>query len=284
MAKQPKQYYWLKLKEDFFEDDTIKFLREQTNGSEYCIFYLILCCKALKTEGRLVRVVGNTIIPYDTKALAKLTDCSEDTVRVALGLLKQFGVIEINESGEIFIQQLNEMVGSETEWARIKRKRKSLQNAVEANIKKDIESLEKTPNVVKNTITSEKITGEKLENWKISNKSPVYIRDKRLEIRDKKIKVSKKESFDDILNEKVQDEELRNLFLEFIKMRKMIKAPLTNYALKLGINKVEKLSKGNTEKAKRIVEQSIERSWKGFWDVKDDDEIREKPKGMLDLS
>ncbi len=33
-----KRYYWLKLKEDFFEDDTISWLEEQENGKDYVIF------------------------------------------------------------------------------------------------------------------------------------------------------------------------------------------------------------------------------------------------------
>lgn len=92
-------------------------------------------------------------------------------------------------------------------------------------------------------------------------------------------KESGRETFASILEEKVADEELRVLFQEFIKMRKMIRAPLTNYALKLAINKTEKLSGGDIEKAKRIVEQSIERSWKGLFDVPD--EVKQKSNDNL---
>ncbi|EHU8854951.1 phage replisome organizer N-terminal domain-containing protein, partial [Enterococcus faecalis] len=38
--KQKKRYYWLKLKENFFEEDTIEWLEEQPNGKEYCLIYL----------------------------------------------------------------------------------------------------------------------------------------------------------------------------------------------------------------------------------------------------
>ena len=38
-----KKYYWLKLKEDFFEEDTISWIEEQQNGKDYSLFYLKLC-------------------------------------------------------------------------------------------------------------------------------------------------------------------------------------------------------------------------------------------------
>ena len=63
---ESKKYYWLKLKSDFFDDDTIKFIEEQENGIKYSNFYLKLCLKSLKTDGKLIRLVGETLIPYDT--------------------------------------------------------------------------------------------------------------------------------------------------------------------------------------------------------------------------
>lgn len=130
--KQKKRYYWLKLKENFFEEDTIEWLEEQPNGKEYCLFYLKLCLKSLKTEGILVRNVGNMMIPYDPESLAKLTNSSADTVKVAMDLFHKIGLIQIMDGGEIYLNQLNELVGSETEYAIQKR----LQRAKEDNVQK----------------------------------------------------------------------------------------------------------------------------------------------------
>ena len=123
--KQKKRYYWLKLKEDFFEEDTIAWLEEQPNGKEYCLFYLKLCLKSLKTEGILARNVGNTLIPYEPESLAKLTNSSADTVRVAMDLFQKIGLIQMMDSGEIYLSQLDELVGSETEYAKQKRLQRS---------------------------------------------------------------------------------------------------------------------------------------------------------------
>lgn len=129
--KQKKRYYWLKLKEDFFEEDTIEWLEEQPNGKEYCLFYLKLCLKSLKTEGLLVRNVGNMMIPYDPESLAKLTNSKADTVKVAMDLFQKIGLIQMLDSGEIYMNQLNEMVGTETEAARQKRLQRSKEDNVQ---------------------------------------------------------------------------------------------------------------------------------------------------------
>ncbi|EPH66151.1 phage replisome organizer protein [Enterococcus faecium 13.SD.W.09] len=123
--KRKKRYFWLRLKEDFFEEDTIEWLEEQPNGKEYCLIYLKLCLKSLKTEGLLVRNVGKTMIPYDAEALAKTTNSSVDTIKVAMDLFQKIGLIEVMETGEIYLSQLNELVGSETEAAAVKRLERS---------------------------------------------------------------------------------------------------------------------------------------------------------------
>ena len=120
-ATNNKKYYWLKLKEDFFDDDTINWIEEQENGKEYCLFYLKLCLKSLKTNGILIRNVGQMLIPYDIKKLAEITNTPPDTVRVAMKVFEEIGLIQILENGEIYMTQLKNMVGSETKWAEKKR-------------------------------------------------------------------------------------------------------------------------------------------------------------------
>ena len=117
MSSSNKRYYWLKLKEDFFEDDTIQWLEEQENGKEYVIFYLKLALKSLDGDGKLIRYVGETLIPYDVKALSKLTNTSPDTVAVAMKTFIEIGLVSRLEGGEIYMNQIQEMVGSETRAA-----------------------------------------------------------------------------------------------------------------------------------------------------------------------
>ena len=133
---EDKRYYWLKLKEDFFDEDTIEWLEEQENGKEYCLFYLKLCLKSLKNNGVLIRNVGTMLIPYDAKRLAILTKTDYDTVIVAIELFKKIGLIEMRENGEIYLSQVESMVGSERKSAERKRKQRLEQQ-------KQLESSEK---------------------------------------------------------------------------------------------------------------------------------------------
>lgn len=117
-----KKYYWIKLKEDFFDDDAINWLEEQPKGKEYALFYLKLCLKSIKTEGVLIRTVGTMLVPYDMKKLSDITRTDFDTVIVAMELLKNIGLVEVLENGEIYLPRLQNMVGSETDKAEIMRK------------------------------------------------------------------------------------------------------------------------------------------------------------------
>ena len=119
-----KRYYWLKLQENFFEDDTIDFIEGQENGEKYVLFYLKLCLKALKNEGKLIRYVGEMLLPYDDVGIAKLTRTDIDVVRSALLLFSKIGLIKKMDSGEIYLTQLNEMVGTETQKAKYMRQRR----------------------------------------------------------------------------------------------------------------------------------------------------------------
>lgn len=180
--RDSKRYYWLKMKEDFFDDDAIDWLEEQENGKEYVLFYLKLCLKALRNEGMMIRTVGNIMVPYDEGKLAEITKTNQDTVLVAMALLKKIGLVEIQENGALYLTRLKEMVGSETNAAiRMREKR---------NAEKLQKSEQCSPNV----------------RPMLENRSPEY-RDKSIEYRDKsssrKIQSSNLKSIGD--SEKKQD-------------------------------------------------------------------------------
>lgn len=144
-----KRYYWLKLQETFFEDDTIDFIESQENGERYVLFYLKLCLKALKNEGKLIRYVGELLMPYDEAGIAKLTRTNIDTVRSALILFANIGLIKRLETGEIYLTQLNELIGSETDAAKRKRKQRINENALANHTPLQIECDPKEENVTK---------------------------------------------------------------------------------------------------------------------------------------
>ncbi|WP_337619995.1 phage replisome organizer N-terminal domain-containing protein [Ruminococcus sp.] len=119
---QNKRYYWLKLKNDFFEGDEINWLEEQENGAVYILFYLKLCLRSLRSDGVLMRRVGKIEIPYDTKKLADITGTPLPAAETAMALLTSAGLVEVQENGALFMPQMEDMTGSETERAAIMRK------------------------------------------------------------------------------------------------------------------------------------------------------------------
>ena len=190
MAKYDKEtkFYWLQLKEDFFEDDAIEWLEEQEpNGRDYAYFYLKLCLKALKSNGILIRQVGNILIPYDNRKLAELTKMDFDTVTVAMELLKQIGLVEILENGEIYITQLENLIGSISKGAfkkQMQLARKKEENMLGwteggKNSTKDKDKVKDKDIYIKENILKEKNfkkpTLEELENYKLERNSNVDI-------------------------------------------------------------------------------------------------------------
>lgn len=128
MAKYDKEtkFYWLQLKEDFFEDDAIDWLEDRENGHKYSLFYLKLCLKSLKSNGVLIRKVGNMLVPYDNKKLSEMTKTPVDTVIVAMELLKGIGLVQVLENGELYISQLENLIGSTSKGALKKQQQRQI--------------------------------------------------------------------------------------------------------------------------------------------------------------
>lgn len=131
-----KRYYWLKLPENFFDakdDGTIEFIEEMEGGREYVLFYLKLLCKALRTEGTLIKYIGTTCIPYDEASLAKLTNTPAEIVHKAVKVLTDVGLLQRLDSGELFMTQMKEFIGSETDKAAIMRRARAKKKLLEGN-------------------------------------------------------------------------------------------------------------------------------------------------------
>lgn len=95
----------------------------------------------------------------------------------------------------------------------------------------------------------------------------------------KKKKESTRAGYDEIIASYTENGELRSALVEFVKMRKMMKKPLTNKALSLLLtskNGLDGLASNDAEKID-VVQQSIMRGWMGFFPLKD----REANKGTI---
>ena len=75
------------------------------------------------------------------------------------------------------------------------------------------------------------------------------------------------------------DPELNAAFIEFIKFRKQIRSPMTDRAIELAVNKLNKLAPDPLVQ-RQIIEQSIVNGWKGLFPLHDDDEKHKRRKSQ----
>lgn len=91
----------------------------------------------------------------------------------------------------------------------------------------------------------------------------------------KKERKRKSKSYDEQIAEYTENEELQNALKAFVQMRSFIKKPMTEYALKLMLKKLEELGNNDTTKI-AILNQSITHNWQGIFPLKDEYTNHEK--------
>lgn len=117
-----KRFYWIKLKDSFMSSDEIDYLMSQPDGANYVVLYQMLCLKTINTGGCLVSQIGEMLIPYDAEKIQR--ECKWfplSTVRVALSVYKQIGLIFESPDGILTISNYSDIVGSETDYSAQKR-------------------------------------------------------------------------------------------------------------------------------------------------------------------
>lgn len=89
-----------------------------------------------------------------------------------------------------------------------------------------------------------------------------------------KKKERKPSGYDEILSA-VSDEELKSLYYEYIKMRKLIKSPMTDRALTMLVSKVNELEPYDIGRQKKMLETAIMNNWKSVYPLKEDKPIQQ---------
>lgn len=119
MKESQKRYFWLKFKEDFFNQKEIKKLRKIAGGDTYTIIYLKMQLKTIRTNG-ILEFEGLEDTFYEELAL----DLDEDVenVKVTLAFLSTHGMLEQISSDEYILPRVLDCIGSETKVAERVRK------------------------------------------------------------------------------------------------------------------------------------------------------------------
>lgn len=240
---ESKKYYWIKLKTDFFDQDTIDFLMGQENGAEYVVIYQMLMLKTAQQGGYLGTKMAEVRIPYDIKKIVRDTKYFDyDTVTIALELFKKLGLVYEESNHILKLAGAEQLVGSESKWAEKKRiyrdSQRTIQGQIEDNVRQEID------------IDKEKEIEKSRED---------------IEIDTKKKKKSAKADLNGMIDSFTENEELREALKAFLDMRKSIKKPIqTEYAFKLALNKLKQLSDIDSVRIE-IVNQSVEHNWRTFY-------------------
>ena len=130
-----KKFFWLKLKEDFFESDEIKILESLPNGMAYSNFYLKLLCKSIKNNG-VLRL--RNVIPYTIEMLSSMTNTNIDIARGAVEKLIALNMIEVLDDGALYMLDIENMIGSETDSAQRMREARAKTINLEEKDKKSL--------------------------------------------------------------------------------------------------------------------------------------------------
>ena len=126
----PKKYFWLKLRESFFDEKLHKYIRSLPSGDTLLIAYLKMQLKSLRTEGF---IKYDQILPSSEEELAMILDEDVNTIKLLLGALEKARAIEIMDDGSIYMLAMQELIGKEGSSAervrnfRARQKQKALQ-------------------------------------------------------------------------------------------------------------------------------------------------------------
>lgn len=113
-----KKYYYLRLKDNFFDSDELKILESMKDGYLYSNILLKLYLRSLKNDGKLV---VNDRIPYSANMLASVTGHQVGTIKQALSVFKDLGLIDVLDNGAIYMLDIQNFIGKGSSEADRKR-------------------------------------------------------------------------------------------------------------------------------------------------------------------
>lgn len=122
-----KRYYYLKLKENFFDSDEMILLESMPDGYIYSNILLKLYLRSLKHEGKLM---FNDRIPFNSTMLATITRHSVGVVEKAVQIFCDLQLIDVLDNGAIYMSDIQSFIGkSSTEADRKRDYRKKIEEA-----------------------------------------------------------------------------------------------------------------------------------------------------------
>lgn len=117
--KTTKQYWWIRLQEDFFQSKEMKKLRKIAGGAVYTVIYLKMQLLAMKSGGKLF---WDGVEETFAEEIALVIDEEPENVAATLVFLEKTGLAVRMSDSEMYLPEVEKNTGSETKWAQKKRK------------------------------------------------------------------------------------------------------------------------------------------------------------------
>lgn len=194
---------------------------------------------------------------YSIAGLVTLSKDGKDSVNAALKELEKFGYLRrtqaIDASGK-FSGYNYEIFEQPTE---VKAEKPKAVKPFAENPSTEKPTTENPPQLSKKELTTKK------SNTKKSNTEE-----------ERKKESSPATTYDAIINDRIFDEEVKKTLYEFIKMRKLIKKPLTDFALSKLINKLFKISLDPRVQID-VLEKSILNNWQDIFPPREEKQARQ---------
>lgn len=238
---------WIKITTDMFDNRKIKHLRKLPDGNAIVLIWVMLLTLAGRCNAGGMVFLTETI-PYTPEMLADELGFDVETINTALSLLSQLGMIQTDGCLAI------------TNWEKYQNidgmERIREQNRLRKQRQRERDDMSQCDSHV--TVTGRHATEiDKEEDIEKENK--------------KKNTERKKErtggGYDSIISGFTENEDLKNALYEFLKMRKLIRKPMTDKGLTLMLGKLADLSSDpGTQIA--ILNQSIMNNWAGVFPLK----------------
>lgn len=130
MVTENRRYYWLQLKDDFFNSKEMKLMRKLPGGEEITIIYLKMMLASLAEQGKLY---FEGLAEDLAEELSLLIDEDPEAIRLTLMFLTKKKLLTTSDNYQFNLEQVPEMIGSETASARRVRKHRENQKALQCN-------------------------------------------------------------------------------------------------------------------------------------------------------
>lgn len=140
MVVKNKRYYWIQLAQDFFKSKEMKLLRKIAGGDTHTIIYLKMMLISLEDGGH---IYYDELADNLAEEIALVIDENVEDIKITLIFLESKGLLTRINDRDYFLEQVPEMVGSETASTRRSRKHRELRglhcNTIATTCNGDIE-------------------------------------------------------------------------------------------------------------------------------------------------